>query len=168
MAEELTDPDGDERATLVSFLAYVRAVAVAKLAALPDELARRRVEPSGLSLLGLCQHLTQVERWWFQRVLLGEELDFPWSDEDPDAEFRVAPDQTVAATLAEYEAANRRSSELLALHHLDDCAAFVPSSFPGGVVRVRWIGWHVVEETSRHNGHLDLVREQLDGRTGEF
>lgn len=164
-ARPSTTPTGDERTMLRSFLTYVRAVAVSKPADLPLGVGGRADLVTGLTLLGIISHLTHVERWWFQHIFAGRDIDLPWSDSDPDADFRVPEGATHETVVAAYRAATTESDSILAAADLDAIAAR-PSR--GGPVSMRWIGWHLVEETARHNGHLDLLRQRLDGRTGEF
>lgn len=155
----------DERATLASFLTFVRAVAVAKLEDLDTAAATRADLTTGLSLASIVQHLAHVERYWFQRVFAGDDIELPWSAEAPDAEFVVDPADRVEDVVAHYRGVIEVSDGILAGHELDSICASAPREGP---VTLRWIGWHMVEETARHNGHLDVMRQALDGRTGEF
>ncbi len=118
---------------------------------------------SGTNMLGLVKHLAWVERWWFEYNFAGREVDFPWSDDDPDADFRVEDEETIADIVALYEAAVVDSNEIIASADLDDLAAVTRD----GVSRsLRWIVGHMVEETARHAGHADIVRELIDHNTG--
>jgi hypothetical protein len=96
-------------------------------------------------------------------MLLGEDDHGPWTEEDPDREMRIAVEVPIAQLLDEYEAQCARHRDLVASLDLD-----TPSKRPvgGGPVTLRWILFHVVEETARHNGHLDILRELADGVTG--
>ena len=114
-------------------------------------------------MLGLVKHLAWVERWWFEHVFGGKDVDFPWSDEDPDADFRVEPDETVADIVVLYEAAVATSNAIIAGADLDDTAK---GDSGRGSPSLRWIVGHMIEETARHAGHADIVRELVDGETG--
>jgi hypothetical protein len=155
----------DERAQLAGFLDFQRATAVWKAEGLTDELARRSLVPSELiTVAGLISHLRLNEEWWFENVI-GDKPD-AWQEileEDPDAEFRLGLTTPLAQLIADYRAQCDISRELVAKHDLDDVVA-TPS---GKEFSVRWVILHMLEETARHVGHLDLIREQLDGLTGE-
>ncbi|MFI9275677.1 DinB family protein [Kitasatospora sp. NPDC052896] len=159
-------PAADERATLLAFLDYHRATLARKCAELTDEQLRHRaVPPSTLSLLGLVRHLAAVERHWFQEVLLGERPDpLYWSPEQPDGDF----DDVDTADPAEAFATWRREVELAdrALRGLPLERVAATGGRDRGVT-LRWILTHLIEEYARHNGHADLLREAIDGRTGE-
>jgi uncharacterized damage-inducible protein DinB len=158
----------DERAMLTTFLDYARATAHAKCEGLSDELARQAPLPLSplMTIAGVVNHLRWVEYWWFQVVFLGEPDEGPWTDEDPDREMRVAVDMPLAQVLAEYEEQSARYRELVAGADLDARAARVRES-TGEVVTLRWILNHLIEETARHNGHLDVLRELADGTRGD-
>jgi uncharacterized damage-inducible protein DinB len=103
-----------------------------------------------------------VEAYWFQVILGGRPDEAPDTDEDPDAEFKVA-DRTLAELLDEYDAECSRSDTIVAARQLDDEVPFRKDRR----VNLRWVLLHMVEETGRHAGHLDAIRELLDGVTGE-
>jgi uncharacterized damage-inducible protein DinB len=147
----------DERRTLVDFLDYLREAVVAKVGGLDEAAARWSPVGSGTSLLGLVRHLTMVEVTWFQRRFAGDEVAVPDGDLHPGA--------TVDSVVADYRAACARSAAIVAgCDDLDRrCARFPEGREP---VSLRWILVHMVEETARHAGHADLLREQLDGSTG--
>jgi len=156
----------DERTQLTTFLDYARATAVAKCEDVSAENAVKAPLPDSplMTLAGLVNHLRWVEYWWFQVVFLGEEDEGPWTDEDPDREMRIAVDMPLADVLREYEEASARYRELVAANDLD-----TPAKRPirdGRHPDLRWILLHLIEETARHNGHLDIVRELVDGKTG--
>jgi len=134
-----------------------------KLDGLSEQDARRPMVESGTNMLGLIKHLAWVERWWFEYNFAGREIDFPWSDDDPDADFRVDDEETIGDIVALYEAAVADSNEIIDSSGLDDLAAVTRD----GVSRsLRWIVGHMVEETARHAGHADIVRELIDDNTG--
>jgi uncharacterized damage-inducible protein DinB len=119
--------------------------------------------PSGTSLLGLVKHLAYVERWWFQEVWAGQPATYPFSETDPDADWRIEPDETTEGVLGLYRGECARSREIVAAApSLDEVA-----HHPRRKLTRRWILVHMIEETARHNGHADILREQLDGATGE-
>jgi hypothetical protein len=156
---------GGERETLNSFLDYLRATVVMKATGLTDEQARRQLVPSELTTVAtLLAHLRWVEQYWFGVVLDGQPDE--WADrlrEDPDAEFRIGLDVPVDQLIADYEAECAAGRAVVANRELDDRAV----TGKGKPVTVRWVLVHMIEETGRHAGHLDLLRELLDGSTGE-
>ncbi len=154
---------GPETDMLPAFLDYHRATLLWKVDGLSEADLRRPLTPSGLTLLGLVKHLAYVERLWFQEVFAGEDVAFPWTDADPDANWRVGPDESVATILALYRAEVAHSRAITAAADLNDQARRPR----GGVQTLRWIVLHMIEETARHNGHADLMREAIDGATGE-
>jgi uncharacterized damage-inducible protein DinB len=154
---------GSEAETLSGFLDFQRATLLWKLEGLDDEQLRRAMVPSGTSLLGIVKHLAYVERSWFQRVWAGQEVSFPWTEEDPDADWRIEPDETTADVLALYDGECARSREIVAA--ASDLGETAKARW--GMVSRRWILTHMIEETARHVGHADILREQLDGATGE-
>jgi uncharacterized damage-inducible protein DinB len=154
---------GDETGTLAGFLDFHRATLLWKIEGLDDEQLRRPMVPSGTSLLGMVKHLAYVERWWFQQVWGGREATYPFTDEDPDADWRVEPSETTADILALYRGECDASREIVAAaSSLDEVA-----HHPRRKLSRRWILVHMIEETARHNGQADILREQLDGVTGE-
>jgi uncharacterized damage-inducible protein DinB len=153
---------GDERATLHGWLAVHRATLTRKVHGVTEEQGRWSPVGSGTSLLGILAHLTAVEAWWFRVVLDGQKVQLPWSSEDPDGEWRVPEDATVDGMLRAYRAECARSDMAIALHELSETVAY-----DGGRLSTRWILTHMVEETARHNGHADIIRELIDGQTGD-
>ncbi|MGZ4442218.1 MAG: DinB family protein [Nocardioidaceae bacterium] len=155
-----------ERAMLDAWLDYHRATLLLKCAGLDDtQIRTRSVPPSTLSLLGLVRHMREVEQHWFLNVLHG--LDEPpayYSDTNPDGEFDDVDSADVAADLAAYQAVLDRCRAAVADLDLDTICAN-----PGRADRIslRWVYTHMVEEYARHNGHADLLRECVDGVTGE-
>ena len=158
-----TDDVGDERAVLTTYLDVQRRVMRRKVADLDDDALRRSMTPSGLTLLGMTKHLAYVERYWFGEVFAGEEVDFPWTDEDPDADWRAEPHETPADIDALYSAACERSRVITADASLDDEVSYRGDRR----ISLRAILVHMIEETARHLGHADLMRESLDGATGD-
>ncbi|MFC8507496.1 DinB family protein [Streptomyces sp. NPDC057411] len=164
-----TPPSWDERTQLTTFLDYARATAVAKCEGVSAEDARKAPVPSSplMTLCGLISHLRWVEHWWLDVVFLDGELEGPLAgatDEDPDPEMRTAVDVPLPRLVAEYEEQSARLRRLVSEHDLDTKAKRTVRD--GLQVDLRWILHHLIEETARHNGHLDILRELLDGRTG--
>lgn len=156
---------GAERAQLNGFLDFLRATVVLKATGLTDEQARRPLLASSplTTVAGLVSHLTYVENAWFSVIL--DEQPSAWTERlaaDPDAEFRAGHETPLPELIAAYEAECARSREIAA--RLDLTSEGIRRGEP---VNLRWVLIHMVEETGRHAGHLDLLREQADGSTGE-
>ncbi|MEV6400496.1 DinB family protein [Streptomyces sp. NPDC051907] len=165
---ERTEPSttDDERGMLEGWLDFHRETLALKCAGLSDEQLRRKpIAPSGLSLLGLVRHLAEVERGWFRHVLADECEETIYCEQDPDGDFHVGDEDTYAQAYATWQAEIARARELAAAHGLDDLA--VGKSRSGKDFNLRWIMTHMIEEYARHNGHADLLRECVDGTTGE-
>ncbi|WP_245885222.1 DinB family protein [Kineococcus rhizosphaerae] len=155
----------DERATLAGFLDYHRTTFAQKVAGLSTEQLRRRsVEPSSMSLLGMVRHLADVERGWWQAGVAGEDVAPRYYDDtNPDGDFDDVDDADPAVDLAELATQQDLARAVLAAHSLDDTFEHRRQ----GTTSVRWVLVHLVEEYARHNGHADLLRERIDGATGE-
>jgi hypothetical protein len=170
-----TDPDlvADELTTLTQFLEFHRATVLEKVDGLTrDELNRRAVPTSALTLAGLVKHLAFVEDDWFQVRLLGQPDPEPWASapfaDDPDWEFHSAHLDDPTDLVALYQAACERSRAAVARVGGDlDALSVAHDRHTGGPYSLRWILVHMVEETCRHNGHIDLLREAIDGSVGE-
>jgi uncharacterized damage-inducible protein DinB len=147
--------------TLSAFLDYLRETVLWKLDGLSDDDARRAMVPSGTSLGGIVKHLAFVERFWFQGVFAGAGVAFPWNEDDPDADWRVDSWETVSGLTEFYREEIARSREISAGVPLSRRAAH-----PEYGMSLRWILVHMIEETARHAGHADILREMIDGRTG--
>ncbi|MFV6032618.1 DinB family protein [Streptomyces sp. NPDC056264] len=161
-----TPPAWDERTQLTTFLDYARDTARAKCEGVSAENARTAPLPGSplMTLSGVINHLRWVEYYWFQVVFLGEDDKGPWTDEDPDREMRIGVDFPLTQLLDEYAEQSARYRELVAETDLD--APAERAIRDGRHVDLRWIILHLVEETARHNGHLDILRELVDGTTG--
>ncbi|MFJ9890038.1 DinB family protein [Streptomyces sp. NPDC091287] len=166
---ERTEPalDAAERPMLEGWLDYHRATLAMKCAGLTDAQVREAsVPPSAFTLLGLLRHMAEVERGWFREVLAGEELpDLYCTEEDPDGEFHVTESDTWAEADATWRAEVAAARKNAAAFGLDDFSKGVGSA--GKPFNLRWIYTHMIEEYARHNGHADLVRERVDGATGD-
>jgi uncharacterized damage-inducible protein DinB len=156
----------DERTSYDRWLDYHRATLLLKCDGLDGgQLRARPVESSLMSLHGLVRHMAEVERNWFRRVIGGEPLDggMWWSDDAPDGDFEIADDDTFATDLAVWQEQVDLARAIAAAHDLDDTG----TRGDGDVVDLRWVYVHMIEEYARHNGHADLLRELLDGATGD-
>jgi uncharacterized damage-inducible protein DinB len=157
---------GGERESLRVWLDWHRATLEHKCAGLSDEqLGLKAALPSQLSLLGLVRHMAEVERTWFRRVFARQDVPLVWS---PDGDFQVAYDATEAdagqawaAWHAEVELARAIEAGAGSLDETGYQAKW------GEEVSLRWILVHMIEEYARHNGHADIIREAVDGVTGE-
>jgi uncharacterized damage-inducible protein DinB len=156
-------PQGDERTLLGAFLDWHRVTVRVKCEGLAEPAAHRSFIPGSplMTIAGMVSHLRWVEHSWFETCLLGEPDRGPWTDDDPDAEMRV-DDVPLARLLDEYDEQCARSREIVA--GLDLATLEQPNE--GEQVSLRWILLHMIEETARHNGHIDLLRELADGVTG--
>jgi hypothetical protein len=158
--------DADERTTLEGWLDFYRATLALKCDGLTDDLLRTAsAQPSPLTLLGLVQHMAEVERNWFRRVLLGEEVAPLYSPaavtNGQDEGFDVTGDSTFAAARAAWTGEIDQARANCAGRGLGETSPFL-----GGQVTLRWIYLHMIGEYARHAGHADLIRERIDGVTG--
>jgi uncharacterized damage-inducible protein DinB len=151
---------GDERTILLGALQRLRDLVAWKLREASDETLRSATTASGLSIPGVIRHLTNVERSWLRDTFAREPgLSFDWSDEEPDGEFHPPPEVGVAELLADYRAEQERcDAVVLAAASLEEAS---------GGYSLRWILVHLIQETARHLGQMDLLRELADGETGE-
>lgn len=158
-------PDGDERDVLLGWLAFHRDALKAKCAGLDaDQLAMRSAPPSALSLLGLVRHLTEMERVYAAWALGPKaELRFVWGDyTDGGPEWDIDADASMLAdSMAAWEREKHAADERIRQH------AELGSVGAGNGYSLRWNLQKLVGEYARHNGHADLIRERLDGQTGE-
>lgn len=163
----LRDPTAAERASLEAFLDEQRLELAKRVRGASERDARRHLVDSATTLGGLVKHLCWVEKVWFTLRLEQvprEEWPWPWPlDEDPDAGFRLLEQETVPGLLEHYGQACARSRKYAAQYELDHV---VPHE-RHGEVSLRWIYLHMIEETARHAGHADILREQLDQLRGE-
>lgn len=157
--------DGDERTNLEGWLDFYRDTLAGKCSGLTDDQLRTAsAAPSTLTLMGLLQHEAEVERNWFRRVLLGEDVAPIYGEQSADGHsggFDVAPGasfETVYRTWQDEIAVAKRNC---ASRALDDTSPFM-----GAAVTLRWIYTHLIAEYARHCGHADLIRERIDGATG--
>ncbi len=153
-----------DRDALDAWVDYHRATLLMKCAGLePERLASRSCPPSTLSLLGLVRHLTEVEGWFHD--FDGEPAgDWYSTEKDPDACFDAVDPSRANEDLAAYRASVDRARAAVSGRSLDEVS---PEPDEGRPVSLRWIYLHMIEEYARHNGHADLLRERIDGATGE-
>lgn len=152
--------DADERTMLTAFLEYLRACIVAKLEGVDDERAKRPQVPSGTSIFWLGTHMAAVEINQFQRILDGRSAEEIVPPAPPEAEV-----DTMAAVVDRYQVTCAESRRILS--SFGDLGAMGRGVGRRGDHRkVRWVLTHMIEETARHAGHLDILREQLDGTVG--
>ncbi|MFF9133586.1 DinB family protein [Streptomyces sp. NPDC014806] len=161
--------DADERTMLESWLEFHRRTLALKCEGLTDaQLRTASVAPSDLSLMGLVRHMAEVERSWFRRVLAGDGAEPIWySEEDPDGDFHVGEADTWQEAYATWQAEIDAARRHAAAFALDDMSKGAGRVVGGRAVSLRWIYTHMIEEYARHNGHADLIRESIDGATGD-
>ncbi|MDX3851326.1 DinB family protein [Streptomyces sp. AK02-01A] len=158
--------DADERTTLESWLSFYRSTLAQKCDGLTeDQLREASVAPSPITLLGLVQHMAEVERNWFRRVLAQEDAPPIFAaDARPgtaDGGFDLDEAVTYESAVSVWQAEVNRARRNCAARALEDTSPFM-----GGQVTLRWIYTHMIGEYARHCGHADLIRERVDGRTG--
>ncbi|ORB29944.1 DinB family protein [Mycolicibacterium parafortuitum] len=156
----------DERATVESWLDFHRHTLLLKCAGLDDAQVRlASVPPSPMTLLGLVQHMAEVERNWFRRILSGETappiFDASADTSGHDGGFDLDPGVSFADAVRIWQREIDAARAGCARHDLDDTSPFM-----GTEVSLRWIYLHMIGEYARHNGHADLIRERIDGATG--
>ena len=142
-----------EKETLLAFLRYLREAIIRKVEGLPDAVARTPGVPSGTSPLGIIKHLTGAELVWLEWAFLGR-------DEMPELSMEVSETDTVEGCVAAYRRTAARADEIL--DSLDDLDAVSVRENR----TLRWILVHTVEELARHAGHMDILRELIDGEVG--
>jgi Protein of unknown function (DUF664) len=154
---------GSERQTLTGVLDFLRATAVNKVAGLSDaEAFRAPTPPSSLTPAGIIKHLSAVERFWFSIDFAAADLPWPWTDDDPHGNFPIREGDTLAQIVSAYIDECERSRQAIKDADMDE-----PARGPDMAFTLRYALAHMIEETARHCGHLDLLRESIDGATGE-
>jgi uncharacterized damage-inducible protein DinB len=155
---------------LNGWLEHHRAILVWKCEGLTDDQLRlRSVPPSTMSLLGLIRHMTDVERGWFQQVLLGADApDLYTKPGERDGDFNDVDDADVADAFRAFEAECDASRQAVAEAADLDVLSEERTQRTGEQFSLRWIVTHMIEEYARHNGHADLLREAIDGTTGYY
>jgi uncharacterized damage-inducible protein DinB len=156
---------GPERQMLQGWLDWHRQTLLSKCAGLTaEQLKTASTEPSTLTLLGLLRHMTEVERWWFIIRAAGQPAEDVYCSEDNiDGDFDDVADADAEANYAafgvEIQAADKAVADLPLEHEF--------TTEKGSTISLRWVYLHMIEEYARHNGHADLIRERLDGATGD-
>jgi uncharacterized damage-inducible protein DinB len=172
-----TDPDPTETATMPLRVPFTggekqslhvsldrhRDAVLWKLEGLDDTNLRRAMTPSGTNLLGMVKHLAAVEYSWFCQTFGRATEPLPFDDNDPDADLRVRPDETTEDVLAFYGRARAAADQVIDEVDLEQTG----TAWFGDAVSMRWVLLHMVEETARHAGHVDILRELIDGMTGD-
>jgi hypothetical protein len=167
-------PTADEATTLWSFLEYHRSILIRKAEGITEEQARLTLGRSDLTLIGLIRHMAEVERNWFRRRFM--DIDYPFlycrdssPTNDPDGDFHPSDTDTVAAAIVDLRTEIAFATMSTAGVAMDTLAKSdrpwngIPSWRP----TLRWIVVHLIEEYARHCGHADLLREAVDGATGD-
>jgi hypothetical protein len=156
--EPVPRDDADERDTALAFLAFARHCLIKKTEGLSDEQLRRVLVGSGTNLLGLVQHVTVGERWWFQHHVAGRLLEQEW-----DFSMAVPADRSSDLVFSDFHEAVAASDEIIAATDLE-----APTVLPvdGRPKSLRWVIAHKPTEITRHAGHADILRELIDGTTG--
>lgn len=158
---------GGEAAVLTHWLDLYRETVLLKIAGLDaEQLCERSVPPSTMSLIGVVRHLTEVEAYWLREVLEGEPdiPDYYCTPESPDGDFDEVDPSTAADDVATYRREVDRTRANVA--QWSDLGSPARGRRKGKQVNLRWILVHLIEEYARHLGHMDLLRERVDGRTG--
>ncbi|MFI9612537.1 DinB family protein [Streptomyces sp. NPDC052023] len=170
MTKERSEPaqNAGERSMLEGWLEYHRQTLAWKCEGLSDaQLRMAAVEPSELSLMGLVRHMAEVERSWFRKVLAGDDVGpIYYTEEDRDGEFHLTEADTWAEAYATWQAEIAAARRNAAGFGLDDLSKG-RSPHSDEPFSLRWIYTHMIEEYARHNGHADLIRERVDGTTGD-
>lgn len=148
-----------EKAGLCEFLTLQREALVAKLVGVSDDDARRAPTASSLSLLSVAKHSAVWEKRWFQVVVAGRSFEGEWPEVLPEDDngFRLDVDDTIETVLPCYRQQISASQEILDMFDLD-----APCAWPDLAPNVRWVALHMIEETARHAGHADIIRETID------
>ena len=151
-----------ERAGLIDFLDYQREALIKKLDSVSDHDARRAPTASSLSLLSLVKHSAIWERRWFQVIVAGRSFPGEWPEvrtEEPDETFQLTDEDNVKTVLAYYREQIAASQQILGNFDLDTSCAWPEMAEQN----LRWVALHMIEETARHAGHADIIRETIDG-----
>ncbi len=130
-----------------------------------EELRTRSCEPSTLTLHGLVRHMAEVESWFNNDLLDGEITPIFYAEDDPDGDFDRLEEAVLADDVATFRRSVERSRAFSA--QVEDLDTILGHSGSGADISLRWIYLHMIEEYARHNGHADLLRERIDGVTGD-
>jgi len=154
---------GAEKESLQAAMNRHRDAVLWKVDGLADEDLRRPMTPSGTTVLGLVKHLGAVEYGWFCQTFGRAVEPMPFDEADEEADLRVEPGDSTADILAFYARARMAADLAVAEIALEDTG----TSWSGETVTMRWVLIHMLEETARHAGHMDILRELIDGMTGD-
>jgi uncharacterized damage-inducible protein DinB len=154
---------GAEKESLHVSLDRHRDAVLWKLEGLDDGDLRRAMTPSGTNLLGLVKHLAAVEYGWFCETFGRATEPLPFDEDDENADLRVTSEETTQDVLAFYGRARAAADQVIAELDMEDTG----TAWFGETVSLRWVLIHMIEETARHAGHVDIVRELIDGMTGD-
>lgn len=154
---------GEEKESLHASLERHRQVVLWKVDGLDDEQLRRPMTPTGTTLLGLVKHLAAVEYGWFCDTFGVPTEPLPFDDDDPEKDLRIEPGETTADVLAFYARARAAADAVITEHDVE----YLGKAWSGPDVTLRWVLIHMIEETARHAGHMDIVRELIDGAAGD-
>jgi hypothetical protein len=167
----VSEPDrqlGDSKELLLGYLDYYRSAVARKVHGLAEDDLRGTRLPSGWSPLEMLKHLVYMERRWLEWGVAGRPVDEPWGDRGPDGRWAVDADESVDDLIARLHAGGERTRQIVETASLADLAAtggrFGDDESPP---TLGWILFHVLQEYARHAGHLDVVRELIDGSVGE-
>jgi uncharacterized damage-inducible protein DinB len=154
---------GAEKDSLFASLDSHRDAVVWKTSGLDDEQLRRPMTPTGTTVLGLVKHLAYVEFGWFCETFGRPPEPVSFDTGDPEADMRIEPDETTDAIFGYYRRARAAADAVIDETGLEDTG----TAWHGATVSMRWVLIHMIEETARHAGHVDIMRELLDGMTGD-
>lgn len=154
---------GREKESLLAGLNRHREAVLWKLEGLDDTDLRRVMTPSGTSLLGLVKHLACVEYGWFCETFGRQTEPLPVDENDENSDLRIEPSETTAGILGLYARAREAADTVISEVEPEETG----TAWTGETVSMRWVLIHMLEETARHGGHMDILRELIDGATGD-
>ena len=154
---------GEEKESLHFSLNRHRDAILWKLEGLEDEQLRRPMTPTNTNLIGLVKHLAAVEYGWFCLTFGRETEPLPFREDDPEADMRAEPNETADEIVAFYGRARAAADRVIDELDVEDTGR----AWSGETVSLRWVLIHMIEETARHAGHMDILRELIDGATGD-
>jgi uncharacterized damage-inducible protein DinB len=168
LPEPHDDASAGTKERFLDYLDFYRSAIAVKLEGLSEQELRASKLPSGWSPLELLTHLVFMERRWFRWRFLGEDVDAPQGDDGPDGRWQVSADDTLDGLLVRLQAGGERTRAIVESADLSQRAAGSAEALGGSPPpTLEWILFHVLQEYARHAGHLDVVRELIDGRVGE-
>ena len=166
---EIAPVRADEKTTLLTMLDMQRSIVIWKLDGLSLADAARSVVDSGTSLLGSVKHLAYVEKFWFEDFIAGGSPGYPHSDEDPDGDWRIEEGETIEGITQLYADSVTASNEIVkSAANLDVLGSMDLGPEHRRERSVRWVLVHMIEETARHAGQMDIMRELVDSAAGYY